>query len=444
MADRDRDLSSITPDAPWPRRLPADARFAALLAVLSLAVNLGVLLWVRGHASVDRLDADEQEYWSLASNLLRGPLHDHPARRTIGFPLAIAALRWLVGDEYLRVQCLLTALVSLSPVLLFRLARRELGSARAARLAGAGALMWPTFARFGVTLYSDSIALMAFLLYLNLTPSRLRPFGASPWRWTLSGALLGLCMHLRPMYLLYAPIAVALVLWNDAGLRRRVLSAAAVTAGCLCVVAPWSAYLSLREGKPILLSTNGGETIAGGLNPRLVEMEGSSTFVTPENRTTSVGPGKWLPPAQTGFLTPEEQNLPYTEASRLLAERARRWVTSHPGDAAYLTARKLLYMWGLVPLWNGAAQSLLGNLLLLPLMAAALVSLVRFRGFLAELAIWWTLPLFSSLVACVSWGSWRFRMPGDVGLIALAAGLLACSEPRRSRATGAPLQEATR
>jgi hypothetical protein len=28
------------------------------------------------------------------------------------------------------------------------------------------------------------------------------------------------------------------------------------------------------------------------------------------------------------------------------------------------------------------------------------------------------LPVFVSCVAMISWGSWRFRLPGDVGLIA--------------------------
>lgn len=438
--------TEISPDAAPVRPGRSGARFAALLVALALAVNLGTLFLVRGHATVDRLDADEREYWSLASNLLHGNLRDHPARRTIGFPAIVAAARWLVGDEYLRVQLALTVLVGLSPLLVHRLVRRQLGSERAGRLAGVAALFWPTFVRFGTTLYSDSIALMVFLVHLNATPPRAgsRDGPRFPWaRWGLSGLLLGLCMHIRPMYLLYSPVAALLALWNPIGLRRRLLSGALLAAGCLFIVAPWSAYLSIREGKPILLSANAGETLAGGLNPGLVEMERSSVLVTPENRATWVGPGKWLPPEQTGFLSPDEQNLPYPEASALLSERATRWVRSHPREALYLTGRKLLYLWGLYPPWNGLAQSLLGNFPLLALVGSAFVALARVRGHLRELAVFWTLPVFSSAVACVSWGSWRFRMPGDVGLIALAAGLIAGAEVRRFLAAGSPLgQEA--
>jgi hypothetical protein len=107
----------------------------------------------------------------------------------------------------------------------------------------------------------------------------------------------------------------------------------------------------------------------------------------------------------------------------LLIERTASWIESHPREVAYLTARKLLYMWGIYPFWNGVAQSVLGNFLLLPLMAAAGLALWRSRRMPLRLAMFWSLPIFCSLVACVSWGSWRFRMPGDLGLIVLAATL---------------------
>ena len=39
------------------------------------------------------------------------------------------------------------------------------------------------------------------------------------------------------------------------------------------------------------------------------------------------------------------------------------------------------------------------------------------------LALVWTLPIFSTAVALTSWGSWRFRMPADIGIIVLSASL---------------------
>ncbi len=175
----------------------------------------------------------------------------------------------------------------------------------------------------------------------------------------------------------------------------------------------------------MLLSSNGGETLAGGFNPELLRMSGQedSSLVTPGGRVTWVGPGKWLPPHETGYLNAQELSLPYTRQGELLGRRVRAWVVDHPGDAAYLAWRKLAYMWAIYPFWNGWAQTLLGNLPTLALVVLGGVALVRFRAYLRELAIFWTLPVFVSCVALVSWGSWRFRQPGDLGLIVLAAAL---------------------
>jgi hypothetical protein len=400
-------------------------KFFGLLLVLAAALDLGTAFVLRRQATVARLDNDEREYWDAASNLLHGSLGKHQERRTLGFPLVVASIRRLVGDDYLRVQLVLTLAFSLSTPLLYLLARRELGSERAARLAGLGIPLWPLFIRFGTTLYSDGFALTAFLAFLLTTPPR-DPAGAGGppprGRWLAAGLMLGLCMHIRPMYLLYAPIAAARALWNGGSMRRGLVAAALLTAGCFVAVLPWSAYLSIRERQPILLCTNDGEVLAGGLNPTLYAMD-RHIYETPEGRHVTVVPGKWVPWEETGYLSPEEQKLPYTEVSRLSARRAVAWIRAHPREVSYLTARKWLYMWGLYPFWNGTSQTLLGNIPLLLLLGTAAASLWRLRRFLPELAVFWTLPIYVTLIATISWGSWRFRIPGDVGLIALAAAL---------------------
>ena len=139
------------------------------------------------------------------------------------------------------------------------------------------------------------------------------------------------------------------------------------------------------------------------------------------------------PPQTTGYLTPEElATLPEIEVNRLLKERTKTWVLSHPREVAYLSVMKLAYMWGIYPFWwsmysfwSALFKTLTGNCAILLLLIASAGSLVRFRHHLRELSIFWTLPIFVTFVALVSLGNWRYRMPGDLGLIALAAALLA-------------------
>jgi 4-amino-4-deoxy-L-arabinose transferase-like glycosyltransferase len=408
------------------RSLKPPWTFSFWLFIASLVVNIAAAFLLRSHTTVATVDADESEYWNIASQLHALGLSGIPARRTLPFPLLLATLRSIVGDNYFYVQLLVSALLALSPVLIYWLVRRQIGSETAARLASIVFLLWPPFVRYGASIYSDSIALLLFLVYLLALPlpgSAGQPALRRWLQWGLAGALLGLCLQMKPLYLLYTPIAFLLATWSEASFRRGLAAAALLTAGCIVVVAPWSVYLSAREGHFILVSANDGETLAGGLNPTLMKMDHSGVFVTAGGRSTWVGPGKWVSMDQTGYLTPQELELPYAEASALLSVRARAWVKSHPGAVAYLSARKLSYMWGIYPFWNGAAQSLFGNIPLLLLTAVAAVSLWVNRRAWRRLALFWTLPLFSSLVCLISWGSWRFRVPADAGLIILAGTL---------------------
>jgi 4-amino-4-deoxy-L-arabinose transferase-like glycosyltransferase len=401
-----------------------DLRFCSWLLIASLIIHIGAVLLTRQHETIGTLDGDEREYWSIATDFQKYGLSGVTARRTPPFPMLIAALRWMVGDDYLRVQLVLSTLVAVSPLLVFWLVRRRVGNEMVAKLASVGVLLWPAFVRYDATLYCDSIGLLAFLCFLVALPLSNASQSTNGRRWLqfcIAGGLLSLCIQTKPLYLIYVPFALLLVFFSERVLKWRVVATACLALGCLIVSLPWSAYLSAREGSFIAVSANGGETLAGGLNPTLITMEKNTVYVTEDGRTAWFGPGKWLLKEQTGYLSSEELNLPYVQTGALLNERTHAWILSHPSETAYLTVRKLLYMWGIYPFWNGMTQSLLGNIPLILLLCAASVSLWLNRRSLRDLAIFWTLPLFVSAVAVVSWGSWRFRMPADVGLIILAA-----------------------
>jgi hypothetical protein len=398
-------------------------KFSFWLFVASVAINVAVVLLTRQHETVATIDQDEREYWDIATHLRDFGLSGVPATRTPPFPLLVAVLRAIVGNDYFHVQIALSALIAISPVLLFWLVQRRIGSERVAKCASIMLLLWPPFVRYSATLYSDSAALMVFLVYLLAYPLKTAAGDATIRRWIhfcIAGGILGLCLQVKPLYLIYVPFAFALAAFGESAFRPRVYAASFLLAGCIITALPWSAYLSMREGHVIPVSANDGETLAGGLNPALLHMPDTS-IVTDDNRATWVGPGKWLQTWQTGYLSDQEQKLPLLQQSALLKERTLAWIKSNPGAALYISARKLLYMWGIYPFWNDPAQTLLGNVPLLLIGCAALFGLWINRRNFADLSLFWTLPIFCSAVCLISWGSWRFRMPGDVGLIVLAA-----------------------
>ena len=165
------------------------------LLLLGFVLQIGTFVLIRGNATVNILEADEREYWDIASHLLRGGLAAFPVSRTLGFPLTLAAIRSVVGDEYVRVQFVLSSLLiftgtpgllalETSPV------ERACGPAGGHRCA-----LLASLPASGATLFSDNLTLVLFILYLNLFFSAWQTPGRAvlPWgRWLLAGMTLGL------------------------------------------------------------------------------------------------------------------------------------------------------------------------------------------------------------------------------------------------------------
>lgn len=412
------------PERGWRRltALPPPVLFV-LLYMVALVAGTVAGVAVGYAANPGQLDFDEREYWGLSSQLRDGHFAIFP-RRTAAYPLILAALR-LVSSSFLVTQMLVTAVFALSAPMLFLLVRRLSGSTPTGALAGLLFALWPPTTYFGASLYSETAALPVFLLALWLVPPGDHVAGrATPTRAAealAAGVVLAVTTQIRSMYLLFLPFALLAVLVEER--RRRVAAARALMllAGFVATTLPWSAYMTLRFHHPIIVTANGGETLAGGLSPRLLQT-GAGDRLTLPDRSTWVGPGKWLPLNENGYLSADEQRtLPYDRQDALLQQRALAWARADPGDALYLEFCKLGYMWGVYRMAdNGLGQLLLGSLPVVALLLAALIAMARQPRLAWRAARLWAVPLFVSLVALISWGSWRFRQPADAALIGMA------------------------
>ncbi|HAC64727.1 MAG TPA: hypothetical protein DCF68_14625 [Cyanothece sp. UBA12306] len=391
------------------------------LLTLSIVIRVWASLTILElKANPSQLDSDEQEYYRLSSNLLEGN-YEFNARRTLGHVILLTILRLMTFDNFLGVQLLCVIIFSLSAPLMYLLARRIIGNNLVAMLVGLLIIFWPPYIYYGNSLYSETTVLPIFITLLILLPrgSLLTNKLDGNWRlWILCGVLLGVCMLIRPMYLLFTPFA-ALIIFLEENRWKTALNHCAIFAlGCCLIILPWSIYMTTNAGVPILISANGGETIAGGLNPVLIE-QGYQEFVTPSGRQSWFGPGKWLTISANGYLNKEELKLPYAQQDALLKKRTFNWVWQNPGSALYLESAKLLYMWGIYPL-KLDKQTLFGSIPTMTLLALSIAAMIRFRQNVRQLSRFWVLPIFVSGVALISWGSWRFRQPGDLGIILLS------------------------
>jgi hypothetical protein len=226
---------------------------------------------------------------------------------------------------------------------------------------------------------------------------------------------------MRPMYLVFIPFLVATVILETPGFHyasRRILT---VLFGMSLTILPWSIYASKHLGQPVLVTAASGETLAGGLNKNLFSnLEGSQN---PGSRQAWIGPGKWLPMYMTGYLSEAELKKPYIVQTTLVGERAKDWILNNPVDVVYLQAHKLLYMWGIYPIFKSVKTlALAGNLPILALLGVTMILFVKTPWEKSrKLLRFLSLPLFVTCTALISWGSWRYRIPGDVGLIAFCA-----------------------
>ena len=429
------------------RRLTRDGTtyaFGTMQVVLALycaglVIDLVIGCAFRFRRSPFALEADEREYFTMAQDILSGALQITP-RRTLGFPL-IETIPKLFTDNFIVLQSFITTIYALSAPLLFVLVQQLTSDRRIAMTSALALMLWPPALYYGISLYSEAVAMPMILLFLILLPKGSRICAPPAHRAAMavvSGMILALATHVRPMYLLFLPVTLIIVLWEEQRLDRAIARFALVLAGFALFVAPWSIFMSTRFHHTILVTSNGGETLSGGLNPELLKIRDFRPIKLAD-RTAWVGPGKWLPIADNGYLTDADRGLSYEQMDALLKARTIRWVEDHPADAAYLEFNKLRYMWGFgsfddtspLQTWAGAVPTIL-------VLFAALASWLAMPSLRGRYARLWLLPLFVSGVALVSWGSWRFRQVGDAGLIALCAIALFAHLDRTFRPATAP------
>jgi hypothetical protein len=405
-----------------PIRRPNTVLISAGLFLFAVFVNVGFGLAVSYSKNYADLEADEAEYVRLANQLINGSLA-LDGRRTLGFPLMLSLLMRIapnIGWLQIAVSVIYSFTIPLFYVALLRFNRTWIVCFVAAMLL----MLWPPALMYGNSLYSESAA-MPFLALLLLTLPIVRKdatpaFEGQMGTYLVAGILIGVLTHLRPMYLLIIPFVFLTIVVETKKFRLSVLYMIAIAAGFLVIILPWSIYISQVIHTPVLATASAGETMAGGLNPNLEALEGAANIQLAD-RNTWVGPGKWVEASSTGFVTAEETNLPYAQLSKLLNERCLDWIKTNPGTAAYLEFRKLSYMWGIYPnLANGTKQFLVGNIPIVLLLAWTVYCITQTPALAVRLVRFLVLPIFVSSVALISWGSWRFRLPGDFGLIAFS------------------------
>jgi 4-amino-4-deoxy-L-arabinose transferase-like glycosyltransferase len=394
-----------------------------LLYLFSIIFTLAIFFFVFGTAHLKNLDVDEQYYYTQAQKIVDGN-YILNTYRPIGFVAVLSLIIFVSQKNLIAIQILLILISCLKTPLTYLLAQRIIGHSMVGIISAIGVALWPPLVFYTISFYSETVAIPCFLTFLVFLPKG--SYLSSQQKshtvgYIFSGALLALCSLMHPIYILFIPFALLMIFFEERKFKVCLKHCGIFFTALVVTSAPWSIFASWHEGSFILLSNNSVDAIAGGLNPVLIE-QGFTEVSAPDGRKTWDGPGTWIPNA---YLSEEEEMLPRAKKNELLLKRTISWIFHHPWEVLYLEIAKLANMWGLYPpLVNNQPRFFLGNVPIVCMLILSILSLIKFRTDFRILCRFWLLPLFVSSAAMMSWGSWRFREPADIGLITLSSLLL--------------------
>lgn len=245
------------PRAPAPMAARNVTRWRADAVALAVVLLVGVAVRILFAASAPvLLQGDSETYLGPALDLVRGEGFDLSIKRTPGYPLLIAGVFRLWGEDLYALATVQHALGLATAALAFILTRQFAGrgAALAAGLMTALAGNLLVYERMVMTESLFATALAAAVTLLALGVQR------RSWRWLLAAGLaLGVAALVRPVaqgLLVLAPLALLLA---GRGWRHTLVGSGVVLAGYLLVLGPWAASGNAEGGAVGAL----GQTLVG-------------------------------------------------------------------------------------------------------------------------------------------------------------------------------------
>jgi 4-amino-4-deoxy-L-arabinose transferase-like glycosyltransferase len=289
--------------------------------------------------------------------------------RTPGYPVFLAVFPPLFDKPLQAARCAQILLSGAIVVLAFLTFRNLLRSKQKAFLGAVLVGVWPPLYYFSPILIAESCSLFvlaALLWVLSRRPEKTPRFLS----WIAASPLFAILVYLKPNhFLLLLPVAVFLWICATGTEKPTRIQSLSFVALSIALLAPWSLFLSLNNGRPVFLSTASGVNLYLGTG--VVQDPGDSNTL-PSRFAARTGMASDSGDA-TAALT---QNASPQEASQIYAREARSVWSQHPVRTSLYGVAKILHGFGF------SFRGLRDGMMVL-LLAAALffsVRLYRFGG----------------------------------------------------------------
>ncbi len=407
-------------------------RAVVLLALFALAFALRVAVagwWEARLPEGARFGfGDSEGYWQLGLAIAHGEPYrygTHRIFRTPGYPLLLAALFEVAGDEVPTLAArVLTALVSSLAIGGVYWLGRQLFDEPTARLAALGAAIYPGLVAMGALLLSEGpfLAAMAWQLALWVKGWQAASRRAFALWLVAAGLTGGIATLIRPGWLLFVPFALVLALLFSAERRRHALAGLWLMLGLCLVLAPWWVRNYRVSGHLVLTTLQVGPSLYDGISPQAT---GASNMDFVPRLQAELR----QQPAAT------DDSFEY-RFDRFTRQKAIEWAAEHPLEVLKLAAVKLQRLWNLWPNEPQFRRPLFrlviaGSFLPVLVLAAAGAWKYARRGWPYVLCL---LPAaYLSLLHMVFVSSIRYRQPAMLALLVLAAATALDWTGRRSR-----------
>lgn len=389
------------------------------MLALALALRVGACAWWQSRLPPgSRFEfGDSDAYWTLARQIATGQPYQYgspDARvfRAPGYPLLLAPL-FLVANDPAAIwgRWISAACGTLAVAGVYALAAR-LYDRNTGLLAAAIAACYPGAIAVSSVVLSESPFCLLMVAQLAAWVASWHTSGnGRSLAWSAaSGCLAGLATLVRPSWLLFVPLALAIGLVLCAERRRMFVAGLVILAAMMVTMLPWWFRNAAVVGHFVPTTLQVGASLYDGLNPQAdgsSQMDFVPEFERHERRSPSDGD------------EPFEYRL-----DRRLRHAAIDWAREHPAKVSALVAVKFTRMWNVWP--NNREQRgwlvrVLCAATYVPVMVLANVGVWRMRGNWWPVALCWLPAVYLTLLHVVFVSSIRYREPAMLGLIVLAA-----------------------
>jgi 4-amino-4-deoxy-L-arabinose transferase-like glycosyltransferase len=390
--------------------------FLPWLILVALVLRLGVAL-----AFPLPVTSDAEYYAARAVELIqRGTYSDNGIPTSywpVGYPFVLSIFMRLWPDA-ITAGITINLLATVATLyLIVRIAARFTVDVRVGRFAALLFAFYPGHILYTGQLLTEPVYIALFLLaFWLLVQSR-------NWKTDfLAGILFGLATYIKSQTWFF-PVGLIIALWmvyRHYHWKRAAVAVLALYVGLFAVILPWSFRNQAVFGSFVMLSTNGGPTLYDGNNP--LADGGYSGF--------PLGP-KYVDVLPKLAIQPDEYVARQVEWDALTKKMATTWIKQNPGAFIAAMPRKLFLLWGVntdsfyAPDKAYPEQAKLlkvGKIINLAYYALIMVcafwaGIVALRGLwqrneaIAPLALLYTFPVFTTLIAMVFSGQSRFNLP---------------------------------